>query len=328
MSKIIKILIALAVVIIIISSFRQSKSDNSLKIGVIAPLTGIVADYGEEIRKGVQDVASSTKVTFIFEDDKCEAKDAVTAFKKLTELDKVNYIIGPACGSPQEAVIPLIKDKGVITIVPSAASKGLFDSSGGNFFNIQYSLEGESQFIAEKFNSLGYKKVSLVYYKNAFSEAHAESFKKNFNGEIVETIFAENTSDIVPELPKIKAAKVDAIYSPDISFFFSSGLVKLRQLGVGAPIYSTYVSELPAVREFVPNVYYSFPDNIRGSNGAVFELSKQAASILSGYVENCNGRGDCVKNMITTSKDFDDHGIFKRGFVLKQIVGTTTRNIK
>ena len=320
MSKQARTIIGIIVIaLIVILILPNSKKAGLLKIGVIAPLSGVVADYGEEIRKGILDIGTSTKVSFVFEDEKCDPKETVAAFKKLTKFEKVNFILGPACGSPQEAIIPLIKEQGAIVLVPSAASRSLYEQSGKNFFNVQYSLEDESKFIGERLNELGYKKVALVHYKNAFSETHAKSFKSAYKGEITDIVLTDETSDVAPELVKIKSAKVDAVYSPDISFFFANGLLKLRQYGVSVPVYSTYVTELPAVKSFVPGVYYSYPSDLTGSKGAVFELSKQAGQILSQYVEECSNSVSCVKEKLINSGKFDEFGVFKRPLILKQI---------
>ncbi|MEK7095250.1 MAG: ABC transporter substrate-binding protein [Patescibacteria group bacterium] len=322
MSKNLKITLGVVVIVILILILSASKTGDSqkIKVGVISILSGPFADYGEEIRKGVLSVASSTdKVEFVFEDDKCEPKEAVSAYKKLVDFDKVKIIIGPACGSPQEAIIPLIEENKTIVLVPSAASRSLYTQSGDNFFNVQYSLEDESSFMGEKMNELGYKKAALVTYKNAFSETHAKAFKESFKGEIVHHVLTDNTSDVSTEIAKIKAEKPDAIYSPDVAFFFSNGLIKIRQYGIVVPVYGTYVVELPAARPLVQDIYYSFPGDLTGQSGAVYELSKQAALIAIEAVTSCNDSALCIKSKIGSSGKFDEFGVYKRPIILKQI---------
>src|SRR3989344_8762822 len=140
MTKTTKIIIGIVIVglaIWIIVALRNPNETASvsepIKIGVVAPLTGPVADYGEEIRKGIisANIASSS-IQFVFEDDKCDPKEAVSAFKKLTEFEKVQFIIGPACGSPQEAIVPLLKNKSILAVVPVAATTKLYAESGNN----------------------------------------------------------------------------------------------------------------------------------------------------------------------------------------------------
>ncbi|OHA16571.1 MAG: hypothetical protein A3C79_01405 [Candidatus Taylorbacteria bacterium RIFCSPHIGHO2_02_FULL_45_28] len=332
MSKTLKIIITVivvALIIWIIATKGEKPANQPLRVGVISVLSGPFADYGEEVRKGVLSEASSTPdVEFVFEDDKCEPKDAVSAFNKLVQFEKIQVIIGPVCGSPQEAVIPLIKETGAIVLVPSAASSDLYSQSGGNFFNVQYSLEDESTFVAMKMNERGYKKVALVSYRNAFSETHVKAFKQKFTGEIIDHIFVDANSDVASELAKIKAEKPDAIYSPDAAFFFGNGVIKLRQLGVMAPIFGTYVTELPAVRTLVPDVFYSYPGNLEGTQGAVYELSKQAARIAVGAVKECSNDTKCIKKKLDLSGTFDVSGVYKRPLILKQVKGNEVVEVK
>ncbi len=109
------------------------------------------------------------------------------------------------------------------------------------------------------------------------------------------------------------------IYAPDLSFFFGNGLVKARQFGITVPIYSTYIAELPVARTLVPDVYYSFPGELTGAQGAVAELSKQAAEIAVNTVEKCANKVTCLKKELSTSGKFDTNGVYKRQIVLKQI---------
>ncbi|MES2215989.1 MAG: ABC transporter substrate-binding protein [Patescibacteria group bacterium] len=324
MKKPSRIIVAVLLILVVIVIIVQSKKTQQVpqKIGVIAPLSGFVASYGEEMKKGILEVASSTPgVEFVFEDDKCEPKDAVSAYQKLVQFEKVRVIIGPGCGSPQEAIIPLIKADNTIVLVPSAASRDLYTLSNDNFFNVQYSLENESAFNAEKLTEAGFKKVALIRYQNAFSEAHAKAFKEAFKGEILEHVLKDETSDVAAEVAKIKPEKVDAVYAPDVSFFFGNGLTKLRQYGITVPVYSTYVAELPAVRTMVPDVIYSFPGDLSGTQGAVYELSKQAAEIAVEALKSCADSSLCVKNSLISSNKFDEFGVYKRPMILKQIKG-------
>ena len=299
--------------------FKKQTPGGPIKIGVIAPLTGIVADYGEEIKRGVE-AGKDEGVEIVYEDDKCEPKDAVSAFQKLVEFEKVKFIIGPGCGSPQEAIVPLLKDKDVIVLVPSAASRSLYEQSGGKFYNIQYALEDESKFIAEKMLELGHKKVVLISYQNAFSKTHEDSFKKHYKGEIVKhTSFALDTSDVSTELAKIKGLEYDAVFSTDITFFFANGLEKLRQFGIKVPVFSQYAVELPAVRQLVEGVIYSFPADVTEGEGAIFGLSKASAAFLIPLIKECDGEYACVKDKIERSGEFDETGVKVRSLTLKQI---------
>jgi ABC-type branched-subunit amino acid transport system substrate-binding protein len=290
-----------------------------IKVGMIVPISGPVADYGEQIKNGAVDGAAPG-VELVIEDEKCDPKEAVSAFQKLTGFQNIKFILGPVCGSPQEALVPLLTGKDIISVVSAAASSDLYAQSGNNFFNVQYSLQDESKFIADKMYEMGYRNVALVSYGTAFSQTHADSFRAHFKGTIaVDTMITDPMSDPSTEMAKISKTNVDALYSPDISLFFANGLIKLRQYKVDIPVFSTYVVELPAVRALVPDVYYSFPGDLTESQGAVYELSKQASKLLTSEVVNCEGDFTCVKNNLVSSGVFDENGVYKRSMILKQI---------
>ncbi len=316
------IVAVIVIVIIIILGVTSSRNAGNkvIKIGVIAPLTGIVADYGDQMRRGIES-ASTTGFQFIFEDDKCEAKEAVSAFKKLTDFEKVNYIIGPGCGSPQEAIAPLLKGGNRIDIVPSAASQNLFALSGGNVFNMQYSLEKEASFVADQLYARGYKRVTLVSYQNAFSKAMSDSFKTTYKGTVVhDIVYASNSADVSSELVKIKKVDYDAIFVIDISFYFGQGLAKLHNLGINVPIYSPYAVELPVVRPLVEDVFYSFPANITDGKGGVNGIARDSAQLLISALGACGDKPACVKDFISKT-GFDQYGTNQRSIILKQIKG-------
>jgi len=239
----------------------------------------------------------------------------------LVEVDKVEYIIGPACGSPQEAIAPLVKEKDVLVLLPSAATRSLHELSDGKMYNVQYSLEEESKYIAEKMYEMGYKKVALISYKNAFSMTHVESFKKHYKGEIVEDIvFQDATADISTEVAKLRNSDIDSIFSTDMSFFFAQGITRLEQFGIDVPVFSQYAVELPAARQFVEGVTYSFPGDL-GDQGAVAELAKLSAKTFLVFLDSCQNDFRCVIEEFAKSAVFDSNGIRIQPIVLKQISG-------
>ena len=334
MSKPSKVVVAVIVVILLgilwfgNSQTRKQAATEPIKIGVIAPLSGDFAEYGENLRNGVEaGVASSTSIQVIYEDEKCDPKTAVSAFHKLTDIDKVHFIIGPGCGSPQEAVVPLLDTTKTVVIVPSAASRDLYAKSAGWFYNIQYALEDESKFVAGYMSGL-YKKVALITYANAFSNTHAKSFRANYKGTIaVDSVLTDDNTNLLPELTKIKAAKVDAIYAPDVAFFFAGGTAKLKQLKISAPVYTTYVADLPAVLPLIGSSTYSFPADVTDPHGAVYALSRQAAETLTAAISLCGDDSLCVKGKLSSSGKFDGDGVFRRDITLKRLVNGVPFNL-
>ncbi|MEK6861104.1 MAG: ABC transporter substrate-binding protein, partial [Nanoarchaeota archaeon] len=108
-----------------------------IKIGFVGPLTGENANIGIPIRRGVElaleDINSAggingRQLVAIFEDGKCNAKDANTAGLKLIDQDKVIAIVGGTCSSETLAIAPNAESKKIPLISPSATNPKITDA--------------------------------------------------------------------------------------------------------------------------------------------------------------------------------------------------------
>jgi len=288
------------------------------KIGVIIPLSGDFAAFGEQISAGIRD-ANQDRVKLIFEDSLCQNVRTSNAYRKLTDINKAKYIIGPGCGSPQQIVATFLADEDQVVIIPSAATAGLYDLSNGKLFQIQYSLEKETAFMSDVIFNDGHKKALLISYQNAFSATHAKAFHEYFKGEIEEVILTEDPNDVNIVIAKARALQPDAIYIADLTYFIFNGLLKLREGNIDVPVYSMYVVEMPFVRGLVEGVVYSYPEEIDSEKGGVYSLAHQAAELLIDAIVACDDDYACVKERLDNSDKFDDQGISTREIGLFKI---------
>src|SRR3989344_1508268 len=75
--------------------------EETIQIGIIAPLTGPAADLGALYVEGAQVAVDDLNaknfldkpITLVIEDTGSDAKNAVTAMHKLTQVDDVNFIM-------------------------------------------------------------------------------------------------------------------------------------------------------------------------------------------------------------------------------------------
>lgn len=96
--------------------------DNSiLRIGAILPLTGGAADYGVSIKNGISLAQEDrpdlfTRIKFIYEDAQySDAKQSITAFRKLTNIDHSNLIYEFGV-PPFKALAPLAESQQIVLI--------------------------------------------------------------------------------------------------------------------------------------------------------------------------------------------------------------------
>ncbi len=313
---------AILLVIAFVATQSSSQNKGAYRVGAILPLSGVAASFGEEVKAGIE-ASGIPDDKLIIEDDGCDSKKAVSAFLKLAADPEVAYIIGPVCGSPQEAIAPIVKDKDILVFMPAAASTDLFNISGGKMLNVQYSLEKDGAAIAEKIYSDGYRNVATIEYKNSFSEVSANSFKdaylKNSGTKVVhETTLIDTNSDIKTELLKIKASKPDAIVVADVSFFLAGGIKSMKEFGINVPVYAQYPVELPAIRNLVEGVIYSYPELV-GDKGALLEMGKIAGEIVNKMVAACGGAVECAQAEIKNTGSFDPYGVSNRAVIFKKI---------
>jgi len=114
-------------------------SGEPIKIGYIGPLTGGAAAYGET-EKNVIELALKEindggelirKLEVIYEDGKCDGKDAATAAQKLINIDKVKIILGGGCSAETLGAAPLAEASKVILF--SAFSSNPFIGQSGDY---------------------------------------------------------------------------------------------------------------------------------------------------------------------------------------------------
>ena len=84
-----------------------------IRLGIILPLSGEFARFGVNARKAIllaqKQIRSSYQPQIIFEDNpSCGPKDALTAFKKLVEIDKVE-VVATFCSGAAKSVAPLAR---------------------------------------------------------------------------------------------------------------------------------------------------------------------------------------------------------------------------
>src|ERR1700744_2922628 len=91
-------------------------ADDTVKIGVIQPLTGSVAYNGTTDVNGIKLALSEInakggvlgkKVEVVVEDGQCQPANSVNAAEKLIQRDKVVGLIGAFCSSATLAVMPV-----------------------------------------------------------------------------------------------------------------------------------------------------------------------------------------------------------------------------
>ncbi len=229
-------------------SGTQTQDKEPIKIGFIAPLTGDAANLGVNSRKGVELAVkelndavgiNGRKVEVVYEDGKCNAKDASSAGNKLINLDKVPVIIGGLCSSETIAVAPMAEDNKVI-LFSGCSSNPKITTIGDFVFRDYPSDSFQGVYGAEiAKNKLNAKKVAILYCLGDWCVGIKEVFKKKFTelgGEVVaEESYEQDSRDLRTQLTKIKDKNPDLIYFVGYTEASIVGIKQMKELGIDVP---------------------------------------------------------------------------------------------
>ena len=219
--------------------------DVKVKIGLMVPLSGDAAPYGESVKKAVElavkELSLEEKVELVVEDSKCEGKEAVTVINKLISIDKVDAVIGELCSGATIPAAAVANEQKVVMVSPASTSPKLSEEGGDYFFRVIPSDSLQGDFGAKLVYEKGARKLAVLYgnedYGVGFNSVLMESFPALGGDVVASEAFEPKSTDLRTQLTKIKAAEPDAIYiisnSPDSA---AAALKQIDELGLGEVI--------------------------------------------------------------------------------------------
>lgn len=223
MAKTTKIIIGAIVILAIVVwggvklfGTKNEKTNEPIKIGAILPLTGKVAKYGEEMKRGVELAIEKNKETPIevfYEDSKFETKEGVSVYQKLKNANGVQIMI--TAGSPVALAISPLANSDHVFQMAIAASTPKYTSENDFTFRVTTKAEVEDQELA-KFVVPRYKNIGLLYVNNEWGSGHYSSIKpeiEKLKGNILtEETFLMEDIDFRTQLLKIKSKNPEAVF--------------------------------------------------------------------------------------------------------------------
>ncbi len=215
-------------------------ASGKVTIGIVLPMSGGVANLGEDGLRGVELAIKQANdtggingvpVDFALEDDGAVAKVGLSAFQKLITVDKVDVIAGGLFSSVALVGAPLCRENEVAYIAPLSSNPNL-TSPGGYIYRLCSSdaLNGN---VAAKYAyyELGKRKMATLIANTDYGANVQPIIKQRFielGGQVVaEDKFAQDSTDYRTQLTKIKAANPDVIV---IASSHTEGAIILRQM--------------------------------------------------------------------------------------------------
>jgi len=216
--SILKGVAALAMVAAPAASWAQ----DSVKIGLILPMTGQQASTGKQISAAVRlyqqehgDSVAGKKVEVIVKDDGAVPDNTKRLAQELIVNDKVNVIAGFGVTPAALAAAPLATEAKVVEVV-MAAGTSIITERSPYIARTSFTLPQSSVIIADWAAKNSIKKVVSIVSDYAPGADAEKSFSERFKaagGEVVEAIKVPLANpDFAPFLQRAADAKPDAIF--------------------------------------------------------------------------------------------------------------------
>ena len=225
------------------------------RIGVMESLTGVGETYGIVASQAKQMAADEINAAggingrtleLVVEDSQCTAKDAITAYNKLTDVEGVKIILGTSCSSAMLGAAPLAEADGVI-LFSGLASNPDIANAGDYIFRTQIS---DVQVGIDTGNVLwadGVRTLATITESTDYAEGvrrtSAVQFEKRGGRVVAEERYASDITDFRSQLSKLIDAAPDALHLAPQSEFSAGTIIKqAREVGYEGPIYAETVS--------------------------------------------------------------------------------------
>ncbi|MCX6785022.1 MAG: ABC transporter substrate-binding protein [Candidatus Komeilibacteria bacterium] len=203
---------------------NQPQNLQTIKLGVIAPLSGDAGVYGQEVQKvldyDLPEINSKAatlgkKFELVYEDGKCAGPEAVTAFHKLVDVDGIKFIIGGMCSSETLAVAPLTKDSTSVLTTAVMSSNPAINGISPFSFTFSANDDDIGKMLAKLMS--GYKKIAIITEQNDYNIGVKKVWEKALDQYPEVKIVASETvpkgaSDFRTVLGKIKKTQPEAIF--------------------------------------------------------------------------------------------------------------------
>ncbi|UZE48015.1 ABC transporter substrate-binding protein [Rhodopseudomonas sp. P2A-2r] len=204
------------------SAVTAAQAQETVKIGLIVPMTGGQASTGQQINNAIKlymqkngDTVAGKKIEVILKDDAALPDNTKRIAQELIVNDKVNVIAGFGVTPAALAAAPLATQAKVPEIV-MAAGTSIITERSPYIVRTSFTLAQSSTIIGDWAAKNGIKKVATLTSDYAPGNDALQFFKEHFvagGGQVVEEVKVPLANpDFAPFLQRMKDSKPDAVF--------------------------------------------------------------------------------------------------------------------
>ena len=211
---------------------------DTIKIGLMCPLTGSWASEGQDMKQIVSLLADEVnaaggingrQLELVVEDDGGDPRTAALAAQKLA-IAGVSAVIGTYGSAVTEAAQSILDESEILHIATGATSVRLTEKGMEYFFRTSPRDDEQGRVAAQYIKNLGYGKIAIVHDNSSYSKGLAEETRAVLEEEGVQVVFFDALTpkerDYSPILTRLRAAEQDLFFYP--GYYPEAGLL-LRQ---------------------------------------------------------------------------------------------------
>ncbi|MDF1513953.1 MAG: ABC transporter substrate-binding protein [Anaerolineae bacterium] len=303
---------------------------NTLKVAVIAPITGPVATFGESTRDGALlaieewneagGVMGKT-IEAVVEDSQCDAEAAVSSANKVIDQDGVKFIIGEVCSSASIPISEIAVAKGVFQISPTSTNPAVTVAEDGstkpNIFRACF-IDPFQGKVAAAFamNNLGASTAAVFLdqgndYVRGLAEVFIAEFEAMGGTVLVTENYTKEDTNFSAILTKVKDENPDVLYLPDYYNIVNLVAAQAKEMGITAAMmggdgwdsadldrsvaeggYYTNHFDAGDTREIVQNFVAKYEEKYGAKPDALAALAYDATNILFQAMEQAESTDD------------------------------------
>jgi len=218
-----------------------------IKVGVLQPLTGPIANFGQKTLDGIKLVhekynklPNGDKIVLVVVDGQFDKVQTVNGYKRLTSNDNVVAVEGPLASSMSLAVKRFAKDTKTPTVTQIATNPRVTKNSK---YLTRACFTDDFQGVVAATYALKHNlknAVLLVDRKQDYSVGLAKAFKnayKKGGGKVLKVLFINSgDKDFNAQVAQIKRLNPEFIYTPIYAPEEGLFLRQLRAAGVNKPV--------------------------------------------------------------------------------------------
>ena len=214
---------------------------DGIKVGVLLPLTGSQAKFGEIEKRSYEMAAAEInakggvngkKIELLFEDDTGKPDVGRSGVEKLISREKVPVITGGYSSSVTAAAAPVAQQFKVPFVICTGSADDVTEKGYDYVFRVNPPASEYPNAVKSFLHEVGkdVKTIALLYENSAFGQSSSKSFEADAVALglkiVVKEGYQAGAIDFKPILTKVKAANPDMIYM--VSYVMDASLL-MRQ---------------------------------------------------------------------------------------------------